>query len=98
MVGLNILTFMSQVKEVFMLRIPNVVFDNYVLIDILNKLAKEGLSEYFMVVGPHALYAYEAAAGVRFGEEAGLPTQVIALLLNAGNACVLSQKWQIWGY
>ncbi|WP_282003415.1 GSU2403 family nucleotidyltransferase fold protein [Geotalea uraniireducens] len=53
-----------------------------ILIDILNKLAKEGLSEYFTVIGTHALYAYEAAAGVGIGEEAALATQDIDLLLD----------------
>lgn len=36
------------------------------LVDILAQLARSGLSEHFTVVGTHALYAYEAAAGVRF--------------------------------
>lgn len=53
-----------------------------ILIDILNRLSKEGLSEYFTIVGTHALYAYEAAAGVGFGEEAALATQDIDLLLD----------------
>ncbi|HQB39535.1 MAG TPA: GSU2403 family nucleotidyltransferase fold protein, partial [Deltaproteobacteria bacterium] len=53
-----------------------------ILIDILSKLAKEGLSGYFTVIGTHALYAYEAAAGVGFGEEAALATQDIDLLLD----------------
>jgi hypothetical protein len=35
-----------------------------ILIDILSRLAKSGLSEYFIVIGTHAIYAYEAAAGV----------------------------------
>ena len=53
-----------------------------ILVDILNKLYNEGLSEYFTVVGTHALYAYEAAAGVGFGEEAALATKDIDLLLD----------------
>lgn len=35
-----------------------------ILIDILTRLARSGLSEYFIVIGTHAMYAYEAAAGV----------------------------------
>ncbi len=35
-----------------------------ILVDILARLAVSGLAEYFVVVGTHALYAYEAAAGV----------------------------------
>jgi hypothetical protein len=53
-----------------------------ILIDILNKLAKEGLLDYFTVIGTHALYAYEAAAGVGFGEAAALATKDIDLLLD----------------
>lgn len=53
-----------------------------ILIDILNKLAKEGFSEHFMVVGTHALYAFEAAAGVGLGEGAALATEDIDLLLD----------------
>jgi hypothetical protein len=35
-----------------------------VLVDILARLAKSGLSDHFIVIGTHALYAYETAAGV----------------------------------
>ena len=35
-----------------------------VLVEILARLAKAGLSEHFIVIGTHALYAYETAAGV----------------------------------
>jgi len=53
-----------------------------ILIDILNKLAKERLSEYFTVIGTHSLYAYEAAAGVGFENPAALATQDVDLLLD----------------
>lgn len=36
------------------------------LVEILSRIAKAGLTDHFTVVGTHALYAYEAAAGVRF--------------------------------
>jgi len=52
------------------------------LVDILNRLYKEGLSEFFTVVGTHALYAYEARAGVLFGETEAMATQDIDLLLD----------------
>lgn len=52
------------------------------LVDILNKLSKSGLSEYFTVVGTHSLYAYEAAAGVQFGDSDALATRDIDLLLD----------------
>jgi hypothetical protein len=45
-------------------RVPNVV------VGVLNALESIGLQEHFMVVGTHALYAYETAAGVRIAEEA----------------------------
>jgi hypothetical protein len=44
-------------------RMPNIA------VAILNRLANAGLDDYFRVVGTHALYAYEAAAGVRFASE-----------------------------
>lgn len=52
------------------------------LVDILNRLHKEGLSEFFTVIGTHALYAYEARAGVRFGETEAMATQDIDFLLD----------------
>jgi hypothetical protein len=45
-------------------RVPNVV------VGVLNALESMGVQENFMVVGTHALYAYETAAGVRIAEEA----------------------------
>lgn len=52
------------------------------LVDILNRLHKEGLSEFFTVIGTHALYAYEARAGVLFGETGAMATQDIDFLLD----------------
>ena len=49
------------------------------LVDILTRLAKSGLSEHFVVIGTHAIYAYEAAAGV-FLDSAITATQDIDLL------------------
>lgn len=45
-------------------RVPNIV------VSLLNVMAKAGVDEHFLVVGTHALYAYEAAAGVRIAEQA----------------------------
>lgn len=45
-------------------RVPNVV------VDTLNALEKAGIGEHFLVVGTHALYAYESAAGVRIPDGA----------------------------
>ena len=45
-------------------RVPNIV------IGVINALENAGVQEHFMVVGPHALYAFEMAAGVRIAEQA----------------------------
>ncbi|WP_294766309.1 GSU2403 family nucleotidyltransferase fold protein [uncultured Rhodoferax sp.] len=45
-------------------RVPNVV------VGVINALESIGVQEHFLVVGTHALYAYESAAGVRITEEA----------------------------
>jgi len=45
-------------------RVPNIV------VGVLNALAKAGVDVHFLVVGTHALYAFEAAAGVRIAEQA----------------------------
>jgi hypothetical protein len=50
-----------------------------IVIALLDRLASTQLSEHFRVVGTHALYAYEAAAGVRLDAEA-LATRDIDLL------------------
>ncbi len=51
------------------------------LIDTLNRLEQSGLGSHFMVVGTHALYAYETACGVRAQDDA-TATQDIDLLLD----------------
>jgi hypothetical protein len=45
-------------------RVPNIV------VDVINALKKAGVDAHFLVVGTHALYAFEAAAGVRIAEQA----------------------------
>lgn len=50
-----------------------------VVVELLNRLAESQLGEHFRVVGTHALYAYEAAAGVRF-DDGALATRDIDLL------------------
>ncbi len=57
-------------------RCPNV------LIAILNQLTHHGVANHFITVGTHALYAYEAAAGVRLSPTA-LATQDIDILFDA---------------
>ena len=50
-----------------------------VVVRILKEIDKAGLSKFFTVVGTHALYAYEAKAGVRFDDDA-LATRDVDLL------------------
>lgn len=57
-------------------RVPSMV------IAVLQALEHGGLGEHFTVVGTHALYAYEAAAGVRIVQGA-LATQDVDLLWDA---------------
>lgn len=52
------------------------------VIAVLQALEGAGLGEHFTVVGTHALYAYEAAAGVRIVQGA-LATQDVDLLRDA---------------
>lgn len=50
------------------------------LVNILSALERAGIAEHFTVVGTHALYAYEAAAGVRIESGDALATKDIDLL------------------
>jgi hypothetical protein len=50
------------------------------LVDILAMMARAGIAEHFTVVGTHAIYAYEAAAGVRIESGDVLATKDIDLL------------------
>lgn len=56
-------------------RVPNVV------VAVLQALEKAAVEKHFLVVGTHALHAYEAAAGVRIGEPA-MATRDIDLLFD----------------
>lgn len=60
-------------RALFVGRVPTIV------IDILQTLQRSGIAEHFTVVGTHALYAYEAAAGVRV-ESAAVATRDVDLL------------------
>jgi hypothetical protein len=57
-------------------RVPNTV------VSVLQSIEAAGLGPHFTVVGTHALYAYEAAAGVRIVQGA-LATQDVDLLWDA---------------
>lgn len=54
-----------------------------ILIDVLNAMMRYGVSEHFLVVGTHALFAYETAAGVRFPNDV-MTTQDADLLFDTG--------------
>jgi len=61
------------------------------VVALLNRLASTKLSEHFRVVGTHALYAYEAAAGVRLDAEA-LATRDIDLLWDTRKRIIFSTQ------
>ena len=52
------------------------------VLSVLQTIEDAGLGQHFTVVGTHALYAYEAAAGIRIVQGA-LATQDIDLLKDA---------------
>lgn len=60
-------------RALYVGRVPTVV------VEILDMLKRQGLAEHFTVVGTHAIYAYEAAAGVRV-ESAAVATRDVDLL------------------
>ena len=51
-----------------------------IVVEILNVLSTAGLSEHFTVVGTHALYAFETAAGVRIADASAMETRDVDLL------------------
>lgn len=61
------------------------------VVALLNRLASTRLSAHFRVVGTHALYAYEAAAGVRLDADA-LATRDIDLLWDTRKRIVFSTQ------
>jgi len=61
------------------------------VVALLNRLASTRLSEHFRVVGTHALYAYEAAAGVRLNADA-LATRDMDLLWDTRKRIVFSTQ------
>jgi hypothetical protein len=62
-----------------------------IAVAILSRLANAGLDEYFSVVGTHALYAYEAAAGLRFASEI-TSTRDIDLLWDTRKRVMFAQR------
>ncbi len=68
-----------------------------ILVDILNTLSRAGLAEHFTVIGTHALYAYEAAAGVRFGSVDALATQDVDLLWDTRKKVSFATRMKVMG-
>ncbi|MBV8621071.1 MAG: hypothetical protein JOY84_19565 [Curvibacter sp.] len=66
-------------------RMPNIA------VAILNRISSAGLDEHFRIVGTHALYAYEAAAGVRLGGDV-TATRDIDLLWDTRKRVVFAQR------
>lgn len=60
-----------------------------IVVQILNQLHKSGISEHFLTVGTHALFAYESACGVRFVDDA-TTTQDIDLLMDTQKHLLLA--------
>lgn len=60
-----------------------------IVVQILNQLHKSGVSEHFLTVGTHALFAFESACGVRFADEA-TTTQDIDLLMDTQKHLLLA--------
>ena len=64
-----------------------------IVVKILNQLHKSGISDHFITVGTHALFAYESACGVRFVDEA-TTTQDIDLLMDTQKHLLLASTLQ----
>ena len=60
-----------------------------IVVKILNRLHKSGISEHFITVDTHALFAYESSCGVRFMDEA-TTTQDIDLLMDTQKQLLLA--------
>ncbi|RQY36783.1 hypothetical protein DF113_24575 [Burkholderia stagnalis] len=61
-----------------------------IVVNVLRAIDKAGLSSYFTVVGTHALYAYEAAAGVRIAQGVMAPQDVDVLGDAQRHVCFLT--------
>lgn len=68
------------------------------LVDILAMIDRAGIVEHFTVVGTHALYAYEAAAGVRIESGDVLATKDIDLLWDTRKRIQFSITMEAAGY
>ena len=74
-------------RALFVGRVPALV------VALLDMLEQQGVAEHFTVVGTHALYAYEAAAGVRV-ESAAVATRDVDLLWDTRKRFKLATQLQ----
>lgn len=65
------------------------------LVKVLARLAKAGIAEHFIVVGTHALYAYEQAAGVRIQDTGTLATRDVDLLWDTRKRLQLATQMKL---
>jgi hypothetical protein len=63
------------------------------LIDVLNAMLRYGVAEHFLVVGTHALFAFETAAGVRFPSDV-MATQDADLLFDTARRAAFMETLQ----
>ena len=68
-------------------RVPSIV------VGVLRALDDMGLADYYRVIGTHALYAYEIAAGVTF-DPATTSTNAVDLLWNVNQRMTIAGKMQ----
>ncbi len=61
-----------------------------ILIDVLNAMMRYGVAEHFLVVGTHALFAFETAAGVRLPNDV-MATQDADLLFDTGKRAAFAE-------
>lgn len=71
-------------------RVPNIV------IRIFEELRAQGVMDYYTVIGTHALYAYEAAAGVTF-DQASTATNDVDLLWHVENRVKFVRDMKVAG-
>lgn len=65
-----------------------------ILVQVLTQLKKAGIEQHFIVVGTHAMYAYQAAAGVRIASPGAMATQDVDLLWDTRKRLQLVQLMQ----
>jgi hypothetical protein len=65
------------------------------LVKLLSRLDQAGIAEHFIVVGTHALYAYEQAAGLRIRDPGALATKDVDLLRDTRKRIQLATQMKL---